>query len=384
MGAVMKAKRFATSAFIVALTMILVYGCGSTEMTSAKLYLQQKNYEKAMEMLQKDVSKNGGSAENYYLQGTVYAEDESFEKMNEVFDSSLAYGDKFAQDILAYRYNAWSQNYNKGVKYYQAAADASDEDSVKTFYQKSEVAFEDAISAFPDSSAKVYSNLIYVRNEQARKIWIDFKADGAVEDSVEAMKIYNESAEIMEGARKMFPESKDILQGLIDAYLQASRFEDAEREVKKGVEEDPENKFFRLVYGIFLTDAKEWEGARAQLKKAVEIDPDFTEAKLRLVDMYIKWGKEIKDETEAIEDISEEKAEERRQMEIDKYEESLPYIESYLADDPNNAPMWERLGQVYTITGDEEKALEAFDNADTIRAGGTIEGDDVNVETELD
>ena len=34
------------------------FQCSSTELTSAKLYIQQKNYEKAIDALQKEVQKN--------------------------------------------------------------------------------------------------------------------------------------------------------------------------------------------------------------------------------------------------------------------------------------------------------------------------------------
>ena len=34
------------------------FECASTELTSAKVYIQQKNYSKAIESLQKEVAKN--------------------------------------------------------------------------------------------------------------------------------------------------------------------------------------------------------------------------------------------------------------------------------------------------------------------------------------
>ena len=36
------------------------FECSSTELTSAKLYIQQKNYNKALESLNKEVEKNQG------------------------------------------------------------------------------------------------------------------------------------------------------------------------------------------------------------------------------------------------------------------------------------------------------------------------------------
>jgi len=39
------------------------FQCSSTELTSAKLYIQQKNYDKALDVLQKEVAKNPKSDE---------------------------------------------------------------------------------------------------------------------------------------------------------------------------------------------------------------------------------------------------------------------------------------------------------------------------------
>ena len=62
--------------FILLALFAMVFGfsafqCSSTEITSAKLYLQQENYDKAKEVLQKEIEKNPQSAEGYYYLGLV-------------------------------------------------------------------------------------------------------------------------------------------------------------------------------------------------------------------------------------------------------------------------------------------------------------------------
>jgi tetratricopeptide (TPR) repeat protein len=52
-------------------------------MTSAKLYIQQKNYDKAMESLKKEVEKNPKSDEGWYYMGVVYGEKEQYGEMME-------------------------------------------------------------------------------------------------------------------------------------------------------------------------------------------------------------------------------------------------------------------------------------------------------------
>jgi tetratricopeptide (TPR) repeat protein len=73
------------SAFIalalVAILSFTGFQCSSTEMTSAKLYIQQKNYDKALEVLNKEVTKNPKSDEGYYYMGVVYIEMEKYDDM---------------------------------------------------------------------------------------------------------------------------------------------------------------------------------------------------------------------------------------------------------------------------------------------------------------
>jgi uncharacterized membrane protein len=53
-----------TAIIFIALT-ITGFDCSSTELTSAKLYIQQKNYDKALEVLNEEVAKNPKSDEGY-------------------------------------------------------------------------------------------------------------------------------------------------------------------------------------------------------------------------------------------------------------------------------------------------------------------------------
>ncbi len=84
------------------------YQCSSTELTSARLYIEQKNFDKALEMLQKDIEKNPKSDEGYFLMGHVYGELDDIEKMVASFDKSLAISNKFATDIENHKLSHWS------------------------------------------------------------------------------------------------------------------------------------------------------------------------------------------------------------------------------------------------------------------------------------
>ena len=154
-------KRF----FVIVSLLAMVFGfaafqCASTEITSARLYLQQKNYDKAIETLEQEVQKNPQSAEGLYLLGFVYGEKGNIAKMAENFYKSLEVSEQFKKEINESRNYHWANNFNAGVAYFNKAAQTTAEDSTKMMFDKSIEKFKDAILAQPDS-VDTYKNLTF-------------------------------------------------------------------------------------------------------------------------------------------------------------------------------------------------------------------------------
>jgi len=61
------------------------FQCGSAETTSAKLYIQQKQYAKAEESLVKQLAKNDKDEEAWFLLGQVRHETRNFIGMNDAY-----------------------------------------------------------------------------------------------------------------------------------------------------------------------------------------------------------------------------------------------------------------------------------------------------------
>ena len=106
------------------------FQCSSTELTSAKLYIQQKNYDKAIDALQKDVQKNPSSDEGYYLLGVVLGEKERYTEMIDAYNKSLSISNKFSESINASKKYFWANLFNRGVAFYQRAVKTDDNSSM--------------------------------------------------------------------------------------------------------------------------------------------------------------------------------------------------------------------------------------------------------------
>jgi len=368
------------------------FQCSSTELTSAKLYIQQKNYEKALETLKKDVEKNPQSDEGYYLLGVVHGELGQYKEMMDALNKSLAISDKQKENIVDVKKYHWSNLINnKGVVFFRNGINSNDPDSSKIYFDKSINAFENAMMIEPDSAitydylSRVYMNVkrfddaikpleTLIEKEHpldAYKFLGDILYDKAgkqrekyqesknVQDSLKAMEYYNQTIRVLEEGRKRYHEDSDILLTLSNAYIGANKIDVALEAFKAGIEQEPDNQYYKYNYGVLLLGANDFTGAEEQFSKAIEIDPNYENAIYNLAVTYVKWGA-------SIQKVAEEKGEESEEAK-QKYQAALPYLEKVVQMRPEEAPIWELLGRVYTIMDKTDEAQNAFNKADELR-----------------
>ena len=364
------------------------FACASTELTSAKLYVQQKNFDKAIEALEKEVTKNPKSDEGYYLLGYVNGEEGNLEAMVENFDKSLAISSKFEKNITDYNQFQWQDNFNKGVGLFNRGTKVNSEDSSKMYFDKSVLKFENCTLIQPDSVG-AYQNMVYslmnagreselevpllkiielsnsvdayvdlskVYSNRAIVLMNSFMDTKNIDDSLKAMAIYDEEITLLEKGQKNHPDDPKILAQLSNAYVDADRLDVAMETFQKGIESDPTNEVYRYNYGVLLLGAEKYEAAIEQFDKAIEIKDDYTSAYYNLGVSYLKWGANLQEV--AIEEDSDDLTYK------EKFGMALAPLERYLEDFPEDAAIWNYLGRVYANLGETEKSQEAFDKAD--------------------
>lgn len=371
--------------------MFLGFQCSSTELTSAKLYIQQKNWDKAIETLNAEVTKNPKSDEGYFLLGTVYSEQDNIDKMIESFNKSLAISNKFEKNIEEYKAFQWANNFNRGVSLFQRGNKVTDVDSSKMYFDMAIDAYNKAISLEPDSG-ETYRNLAFVylttgkteesieplkklvELEQAEEgyqylgevyytlganIMNDFKFNSNKQDSIKAMDYFNKAIVTLEEGLKKYPENSEMQVARTSAYIGAGRIDEAISSSKVLVDNEPGNKIYRYNYGVLLLNAERYAEAETQLLEALKIDPEYENAIYNLGVTYVKWGTAMNKEAEQKGIISEDYKK--------KYEAALPYLEKVVEKDEKNIAIWELLGKVYSVLGMTEDANNAFKKADELR-----------------
>ena len=367
------------------------FQCSSTETTSARLYIQQKNYAKAMDVLKKEVANNPKSDEGWYYLGYVYGETGNVDSMLIAFTNSLSVSENFKKEISDLKNYYWANSFNSGVNLYQRGNKTADEDSSKMFYDKSIMAFKSATLINPDSTdsyknlafvlmrsgrmeeaIEPFQKLIEIKHELAGYRYLgeiyytlginktsSFNATGNVEDSISALENYEKAISVLEEGRSRYHDNAEIVRILNASYIGAGRNDEALESSKELAEKEPDNKVSLYNYGVILLQTEDFAGAEKQFKKALEIDPEYENAIYNLALTYVKWGTALSKQEEENEEYTGEYKK--------KYESALPYLEKVVKTDSENAAVWELMGKVYGVLGMQDKALDAFNNADKLK-----------------
>lgn len=370
---------------------LTAYQCASTEITSARLYIQQKNLDKAEEVLKKEVEKNPLSEEGWFLTGYVKHEKKDYKGMMDAFEKTLKIGNKYEADVKSFLKSSWAENFNSGVSYFNAANKSENKDSAKILRQKAINDFQVAILLQPDSG-DTYKNLVYcylgagdvegavqpteewVKKTKALEGYqilgdIDYnKGEIAFNkylssknpaDSTNALEHYQKAIRTLEEGLKIYPGDGVLGSILFNAYIAVGRKDFALTRAEDAVMKHPDDKFANYNYATMLLEAKDYEKSVQYFKKALEIDPNYENAIYNLAAAYINWGVQVRDQEEA------SQVKERTYKKY--FESALPYLERLAELTPDDYKIWERLGQVYANLGQAEKAAKAFEKADNLK-----------------
>ena len=451
-------------AVILAAILTTGFQCASAELTSAKLYIQRKDFQNAIKQLEKEVEKNPKSEEGYFLLGQVRLELRDYQGMKDAFDKALAIGPAHQKEIQSMRLGTWGRLFNEGVESINRATDSSANvdkaitsftmatvvmpESVMTrrnlglaYYRKEDIpnaivnltiAFEqgkdllackllgridldrgnELRTKFTEAHREVFASIRNLESLREKMKAVDVKyllgnpsevnkptkakkgdakeewkynqfnlvvsVDGEFVTAIKyttpyAPKIdstdykaslvaFNAAVTIMKKGLTMFPEDAEISENLMNAYIGASRNDEARVLLAERVRKYPDSKFDHYNLGVFLLKDSSFSEAIEHFKIAVKIDSTFSAAVYNIAATYVNWGVAEQEKVKAAGKEGDVSYKER-------YKLALPYLEKIVQDKKDDIQMWELLGQVYANLNMQDKALQAYDKADTIRKG---------------
>ena len=354
-------------------------GCSSDpDVEGAKLYINQEEYDAAIENLNRALETNPDNAEAHALKARVlYLQSENMrdpaerrvllEDMVTSLDRAMTL-DPANTEIAVYRTAAWGNEVNKGVQLFQQSSgdDGALDNAIQTF--------DNAIYVQADSAAgHFYLGLSYLAKGQA---------DTAIEPLERAVGLGNAEAdayrylgrallatdqgsravEVLEEGREMYPDDEAIEAELLNAYAITGQQDRAVEAYEAMLANDPDNALLLYNYGSTLLQLERFDEAVTQLTHAVELDGSNANAQYNLGAAYQNKGFQINqrltDET-----ISDAEANRLREERDALFEQAVPYLVEARslteASGEDAADICQALFQVYTPLGRLDEAREA-------------------------
>jgi tetratricopeptide (TPR) repeat protein len=365
------------------------FQCGSAELTSAKLYIQRKDWANAEQSLLKEVQKHPENAEAWYMLGDIQREMGNQKGMLESFDNSLKYSKEFEAEIVKRKLFVWQSAVNAGVSYYNKSINASP-DSAIMLRNKSADAYKIAILVQPDSIlayenmaiaqmalGNIDEQLYYLKEILKRKydpatsitlinVYIkkaeDAKAAGSNE---QAAAHYAEAISAIIKARTSDPDNAELLKALIDVHIAAGRAEEAMPFMIEAIQKDPSNKVLRNNYGLLLMKSDQIEKSIEQFNAAIATDSTYEDGVWNGAVAYLRWGEIMK--AKATEEVEANKNKEIDKRYVEKFKTATRLIEKLVSIKPAEPKYWDGLATAYVNAGMSKQAQKAFEKADQLR-----------------
>jgi tetratricopeptide (TPR) repeat protein len=368
----MKKRDYFLFGVLAVFTMGILWACQPKEVTSAKVYIQQNDWDKAIEQLEASIATNPQNAEAQYLLGQGYGKKSRYADMNRAFDASLAVENTYEAQITFEREKYWVEYFNKGVNFFN---EEKIEEALK--------AFETAAVVQPKRTEN-YRNLAtgYLRTDQFAKAEENFKKAIELEpDHVETLvnlgiAYYNngdfaKSVETFEKALEHDPANADAISTLGLAYDQMGESNKAIQAYENALKINPDDMNLQFNYARLFYNKEQYEKALEHFKIILDKNPDDYDALLSTGDAYLRIADRLRLQAKELEEKNDKDPEATKLREKMKeyYKMSIPYLEKASAGKPDNRNLWFNLGIAHTQAGNAEKGKAAFAKAEELDKG---------------
>jgi tetratricopeptide (TPR) repeat protein len=367
----MKRTLMAATFALVAVSLLAFVGCQTKEVTSAKVYIQQDDWDKAIEQLQAAVKLYPNDPEAHYLLGEGYAVKGDYDGMNREFQASLAISPKFEQQIRASREKYWVRAFNSGVNKFNAHAyDAAAQDflTATQIDPSRPEAYVNGATAYVVLDS--LNRAIEVAERGLQRCPNDPKLLNLAGDLYLRAERYGDAITTLEKAVAADPNNANAVANLARAYHSAGKGDLALETYRKALESDPENTDLIFNMALLHFSAKRYDQAAECFAKVIEKNPDDYEANWRLAVTYLvvadSLNKPVAERLINGEDVPEQEIKKVQEA----YGKAIPYLEKCTQLRPDDPDLWLYLGQAYVRSGNPAKGEEAFKREKELRGEG--------------
>ena len=376
----MKTAKCVFLTFCVLILSVVLVGCGvqSKGVTSAKIYLQQRpaDYDKAIEVLNKELEANPNDAEAHFLLGKIYADQNMYEQMLTHLRKADELNAKNKGAIKEIIEKKWIEVYNDGT----TKGNSTDLDTLRMSLERLELAI-----LLDPTRYEAWSN--------AAAVSIN-------------LGDYKKALDLYEKAHQLKPDNMGILNGLASAYLNNQMHKEALDIYEKILAQDPKNINALLNISTIYDRMQEFEKALTNYNRIIEADPEYRDAYYNRGILYLNKAHAFNDSLSLVRDELEKSPEDKnllerskslierqkemflkagadfkKTVELDPTDNQARYLLGYcylnqneldpamstleevVKANPDHKEAWYYLSLIYTRKGMKEKALDAAKKA---------------------
>ena len=326
---------------------ILITGCISPELRTARIAINEKDWNRAIEALDQELTRMPKNSEAYYLKGLCYAELNEWAKMSESFSKSLEFSEQFSQQIE----NERSPLVSRYVKRAVAADEEERVEDALAYIDTALIMKKDwlicqqgaviAYNAKNYEAAVKYANLgmEYEGEEQdltMRKVMLAVAREKEdypqiIEWARILMKLIDPATGSVDSAGEGDNLYLSSFDDLVIAYENLGEHDAAQKAIEEAVRLYPENMSLKMNLALIMIKRGDYETGKSIYLDVLKDDPMDFDANLTIGTIY-----------------SNKKL----------WEESIPYLERAYELDPNNLAAVQNLLAAYYNTEKFEKAAE--------------------------
>jgi tetratricopeptide (TPR) repeat protein len=366
----MKARFWLVAVILLGFVVVFT-ACQTKEVTSAKVYIQQDNWEKAIEQLEMAVSMYPTDAEALYLLGEGMAQRQNWSRMNEMFDRSLKVLPTFETQIKNTREKNWVSNYNAGV----SKLTKNDVEGAIESFTSATVIEPNRVDAYKTLG------IAYTRADNLEKAKENFRKVIELEpnnkDAINGLanihftlKEYDQVIELEKKTLLLNPEDRDAIANLAMAYDLAGQGEEAKATYQKALDKNPGDKdlTFNLARLYFL--GGDYNQAVKLFNDVLVANPEDFEAHHQIGNAYLSMADDFRKKLVDKETAGTEITEKERDDLLQYYRDAIPFLEkavSIAAADPSikvNPSIYNNLGIAYINIGEKAKGELYFKKAE--------------------
>lgn len=362
----------------------------SSNIRKAETAKEKGNLEEAMQLIDEATKheKTSDDPKTWFTKGTIHEamifdtegklKDQSqTNKAVEAFDKAKSLDKEngtFAVFADQRMESIWGQFVNIGAEAYQA------ED-----YAKAAETFELASGLKPeDTTAYLYGGIAAQQAEMWDKalasyyklMELDYNKLDVYNSAIYVERTINKddakALEVVQKARELFPDDKNLMKDEINLLINADRADEAREKLQAAVAAEPDNA--NLYYNLaFLNDeVGEKEKAIESYKKAVEIDPEYFEANFNIaVIHYNKAAEMLKEANEMDLKTYQKQGKAIEEKAGAEFKNALPYLEKSHELKPEDRSVLETLQTVYSQLKMNEKVVET---SEKLQSMGEVDG----------